>query len=143
MKLFQRPIVRFAPFLVTIIAVSSCTAVGAQRQIQLRGALNGFPSLDTPERVPILGVNADLTAYDEEALNENLDRIKETGFFWVRQTFSWEVIEPAPGQYDWTAYDAIVDATSERGLHLVAVLAESPAWAASIVGAPPDDLAAR
>ena len=131
---------RILPPLLVVIAISACIAVIAQRQMQLRGALQGFPPLNTPQRVPILGVNADLTQYDEAALGENLDLIKQTGFIWVRQTFSWGEIEPEPGQSDWTVYDFIVDAVSIRGLRLVAVLADLPEWAAPTPETPPDNL---
>ncbi len=111
----------------------------AQRQERVRGALDGLPPADLPPRVPVLGINADLTQYDAAALAENLDRIAALGFVWVRQTFAWEEIEPQPGHYEWATYDAIVEALAARGLRPVAVLGRSPAWAADNPTAPPQD----
>ena len=46
------------------------------------------------------------------------------------------------GIYQWDRYDAIVDAATQRGLRIIAVLDTSPAWARSsaVVTAPPDDM---
>jgi O-antigen ligase len=114
-------------------------AVLGERQMRLRGALNGLPPADLPYRVPIKGVNVHLETYDNDALAENLDLIAETGFTWVRQPFSWAEIESQPGVYNWETYDRIVEAAAGRDLRLVAVLVESPAWAADAPTAPPDD----
>jgi len=122
-----------------LLALMGAATLIAQQQERLRGALDGLPSVDLPPRVPVLGVNADLTQYDATALAENLDRIAEVGFVWVRQTFAWEEIEPQPGHYEWAAYDAIVEEVTARGLRLVAVLWRSPAWAADNPTAPPQD----
>jgi O-antigen ligase len=122
------------------LSALGAAAVVAQRQARLRGALNGIPDIDLPPRVPILGVNADLTQYDPAALGENLDLIAGAGFVWVRQVFAWEEIEAQRGQYDWSRYDRVVEAVSARDLRPVAVLWRSPGWAAPEPGAPPDDL---
>lgn len=124
-----------------VIAAASSIAIFSQRQMQLRGALDGYPDPAlSPARVPILGVNADLTQYDELALAENLDAIHDTGFVWVRQVFDWIEIEAQRGEYDWSAYDRIVEQTDARDLRLVAVLWRSPDWAADSPTAPPNDL---
>lgn len=125
-----------------LLAALGAIAVISQRQMRLRGALDGLPGPELPARVSILGVNADLTQYDPAALDENLDLIAETGFAWVRQPFRWAEIEPTPGDYDWAATDAIVEAATARNLQLVAVLIDSPAWAADSATAPPADPAA-
>lgn len=123
-----------------LFAVAGAAAILMQRQMRLRGALDGLPAADLPPRPPVLGVNADLTQYDGETLAENLDLIASTGFIWVRQTFAWSAIEPQPGRFNWAAYDAIVEAANARDLELVAVLESSPGWAAVEATAPPDDL---
>lgn len=124
-----------------VIGLLGTVAVIAQRQILLRGTLNGYPDLNLPPRTPVLGVNADLTQYSAPELEENLDLIADTGFVWVRQVFDWRSIEPEPGVYDWESYDAIVNAAAARGLRIAAVLWGSPGWAASDPAAPPGDLA--
>ncbi|MBN1429802.1 MAG: O-antigen ligase family protein [Anaerolineae bacterium] len=122
------------------LAAAALSAVITQRQVRLRGALDGFPDPNLPARRPILGVNVELTRYTPDELDENLDLIAETGFVWVRQTFAWDIVEAQPGKYDWDAYDAIVAGATGRGLRLIAVLERSPGWAASTPAAPPGDL---
>src|SRR5687768_5322860 len=81
-----------------VIATAASIAIFMQRQMRLRGALDGYPDPQrNPSRVPILGVNTDLTQYDQSALIENLNAIRETGFVWVRQTFDWSLIESERG----------------------------------------------
>jgi len=63
------------------------------------------------------------------ALEQIFDATRDAGFGWVRVDFIWAFIEPAPGQFDFTAYDAIVDAAAARGLSVLAILAYSPQWA--------------
>ncbi len=130
------------PLLLTLLGaalLAGAAAVLAQREALTRGALNGLPAPSLPERVPVLGVNVDLTTYDPAGLEENLDLIAQTGFVWVRQSFAWDRIEPQPGIYDWVLYDPLVEAAAARGLRIVAVLERSPAWAADHPTAPPDD----
>ncbi len=81
---------------------------------------------DRPLRV---GVNVALDPANEALVNDTLDAIAAAGFTWVRQRFPWDVIEPQPGLFDWTPWDRLIDAIDARGLHLIAVLDGSPAWA--------------
>jgi len=91
------------------------------------------PDFDPPPAVEHLpspwGINADLEQYDRESLSQALDDIAAGGFHWVRQTFPWAQIEPAPGQFHWQPWDHIVDAIEAHGLELVAVLDTTPPWA--------------
>ena len=102
---------------------------------------DGFPAADLPSRPPVLGVNVALTGYDDVELTENLDLIAQTGFVWMRQVFAWDEIEGERDEYDWVAYDRIVEEAAARDLRLAAVLWQSPAWAAPDPTAPPADLA--
>ncbi len=120
-------------------ALLGSSAMLAQRAMRLRGTLNGLPEAGLPERVPIAGVNVDLTHYDDEALDENLRLIADTGFVWVRQVFSWASIESELGQRDWSDSDRVIQAAARRDLRLIAVLWLSPDWAASSQTAPPQD----
>ena len=85
-----------------------------------------------PERLRV-GVNADLTIYDEAALSAALSRLAQLGLTTVRQRFDWNLIEPAAGQFTWDAYDRIVAAANANGIELLAVLDGSPAWARAAV----------
>jgi O-antigen ligase len=75
------------------------------------------------------GVNADLTSHTPEALDRAMTQMGSLGLSWIRQPFPWAEIEPAPGQYNWTAWDQVVEAASAHNLKLIAVLDTTPAWA--------------
>lgn len=79
-----------------------------------------------------LGVNVDLSHLEPAQMEEVLAAASEGGFQWARQRFSWDLIEPKRGAYDWEVWDAIVSAADRHKLHLLAVLDGSPDWARSI-----------
>ena len=94
-----------------------------------------------------LAANVDLTRFAPEQLSAVTAGLQANGIRYVRQSFSWAEIEPAPGEYAWDRYDAIVDALNRRGITPVAVLHRSPPWIRSPEGAgafdaPPADLPA-
>ncbi len=117
------------------VALVLGSAVGAwatldRRAADLRGWVDATGTLDVPHRLPLAGVNVDLTQYERAALDHELDRIAAAGFVWVRQPFLWATIEPQQGRYNWTAYDTIVAAVDAHpALALVAVLDSTPEWA--------------
>lgn len=76
---------------------------------------------------------------------KTLDMARAAGIGWIKQQFSWEEIEPQPGEYDWAKYDRIVDLAQRYGMRLIARLDRSPAWARGDCGfatCPPVDPAA-
>lgn len=54
---------------------------------------------------------------------ENLDQIQALGFKYVRRGFIWPSIEKTPGQYDFSAYDRLVNDAEKRGLSVLGCLA--------------------
>ena len=59
-----------------------------------------------------------------------LDATKAAGLGWVRIDLNWLDAEPAqPGTYDWSRFDAQIDAATAKNLKVLAVLAYGPAWA--------------
>lgn len=101
-----------------------------QRAAYVRGWEMATETLNLPERLPLTGVNVDLTQYEADVLDEQLAAIAAAGFTWVRQPFLWSDIEPQPSAYDWAAYDALVAAVDAHpSLQLVAVLDGTPGWA--------------
>lgn len=51
------------------------------------------------------------------------------GVGWVRERFDWNLIEPAPGQYDWSDVDQLELTTARRGVNVLPLLSRAPAWA--------------
>ena len=52
-----------------------------------------------------------------------------SGFDTLVQVLPWRDVNPAPGQFEWAAADALVQAVRGRGLNLVLRLDMPPAWA--------------
>ncbi len=115
-----------------LLTLLAGTAVVADHRAATRGIPRGLPGPVADADVPLLCVNAALHAPESALPPERaLDLVADGGFRWVRQSFPWALIEPAPGQYDWAPWDRIVEETAARGLGLVAVLERPPDWAGS------------
>ncbi len=73
-------------------------------------------------------------------------QIKEKlGLSWVKQQVRWKDVEPQRGQYNWSLYDPVVDASSQIGLKIMLSIVDAPEWSRSYfdsdpTAAPPDDL---
>lgn len=125
---------RWLVFWACLILIAG-SAVGAWATLQartddVRGWEQATETFDLPYRLPLAGVNVELTQYAPNDLARELERIAAAGFTWVRQPFLWASIEPEQGVFAWDAYDALVQAVAAReGLTLVAVLDGTPPWA--------------
>lgn len=79
-----------------------------------------------PMASPDFGVQAFLW-WRAEVADRDLNLIKDAGFTWVKQWFSWQDIEGAgKGKYDWTYADRIVDQVQKAGLKLIVRVSEDP-----------------
>lgn len=97
---------------------------------ELAGPASDEPLVAVPlSSAKSLGTNADLSGQDRAGVERSLVAMESAGFRWLRQRFPWDVIETAPGVYDWDAWDAIVEGAASHNLELLAVLDGSPAWA--------------
>jgi O-antigen ligase len=119
-------------FSLLLLVAGIATSVGAayQREVEGRGWADPTTEAALPYRVPLAGVNADLRQYDDAALTREVERMARAGFVWLRQSFYWSEIEPAQGQFTFSAYERIVEAVrNQPTLKIVAVLEGTPAWA--------------
>jgi O-antigen ligase len=104
-------------------------AVQQERDFQLRGYVDASKEANLPFRVPLFGVNAELSQYTAANLSQQLELMQAANVTWVRQVFPWDEIEREQNQYEWEKWDAIVDAVENYPtLHLVAVLMYTPSW---------------
>jgi O-antigen ligase len=136
----------FTVALVTLLgSIVALFSTIQERDYALRGYVDATQNADLPYRMPLLGVNADLTQYSLEALHHQFDLMQQAHITWVRQVVRWDEIEPQQGQYRWETWDSIVDAVqSFPDLELVVVLLNSPDWARPVQPndnpmTPPDD----
>ncbi len=67
---------------------------------------------------------------EPEELDRILDDAVDLGVRWVRTDLEWGVVQAdGPDSYDWSAFDAVVEAVNERGLKLLPILLAAPEWA--------------
>jgi hypothetical protein len=62
-----------------------------------------------------------------------------TGARWLREELQWAEIAPRQGERRWGVSDRLFTAAAHRGLHILPVLNEAPAWARGRDGALPTD----
>ena len=94
------------------------------------------PPVSSGMASPDYGIQAFLW-WRPEVAHRDLGLVRDGGFTWVKQWFSWRDIEgKGKGQYDWSAADRIVDGTEEFGLKLIARVDHEPDWA----GPPPGNI---
>jgi O-antigen ligase len=125
--------IQFALCAVALMAsLLGMAAVVHQNAAQTFGTASGLPDPALDRRpASIVGLNVALEQYVD--LEPVLGQIN--AFHWLRQAFPWDEIEQSRGSYDWERWDRIVAQTTGHGHSLIAVLADSPAWAR----APVDD----
>lgn len=74
----------------------------------------------------------------EEIRDRDLDLMKDGGFNWIKQAFSWESIEGAGrGIYDWSIADQVVTHANDRDLKILARLSLDPDLRGFWAGDPP------
>ena len=75
-----------------------------------------------------------------------MDQVKyQLGLDWVKQQVRWDHFSTAPGQMDWSGYDAMMMFAAERDLKVLLSVVGSPDWSRSYFdenpeAAPPDDI---
>jgi len=78
-------------------------------------AQSGLPPLTVPD---CLGVNIHFTGTEAE----QVAKIADEGFRFIRMDFSWVHIEKAKGVYDFKAYDELVDSLASKGIRAYFIL---------------------
>ncbi len=91
-----------------------------------------------------LAANVDLRGYAPDEVVNVANALDDAGFLYIRQEFSWALIETSTGDYEWDQYDLIVNEMSRLGIGVIAVIVDTPDWAraagaAGFVNAPPRD----
>lgn len=141
----QRPVVKT----VVTVAISAALPVGVAGLI--------FASVGTgPGPVPYLlsaaitesnttvgFADSDIIGMSTADINKTLDEMQSLGVQNVRILLPWNNIEPAPGYWNWSTVDTLVNAAADRNMGILGVLNATPAWAvpagAPAVASPPAD----
>jgi O-antigen ligase len=111
-------------------ALTTVAALNRDRDFELRGYVDATRDADLPWRIPRLGVNAELTQYNNSELSLQLNWMQRAHITWVRQFIRWNEIEATEGEYNWENIDPIIEAFRiQPHLSLVPVLVNAPGWA--------------
>jgi hypothetical protein len=88
----------------------------------------------------VVGLNANASGWGGASTADRLDLVTgATGTKWLREEFDWATIEPHPGVFDFSYYDHFVVLAAQRGLHVLALLYDTPSWAGPASNAIPSD----
>jgi polysaccharide biosynthesis protein PslG len=79
---------------------------------------------------PKMGIHTRLTDEVEPwKVKQTLEMVREMGAHWTVEYFPWAYYEPAPGRFEWTHADLVVDHARRQGLTVIARLGFVPEWA--------------
>lgn len=80
---------------------------------------------------PDIGMTVHSRGADAETIKRQFDLMAAMHVTWVRVDVGWAWVESERGQFDWAYPDEIVSEAAARGMKVLVVLANSPAWAGS------------
>jgi hypothetical protein len=72
-----------------------------------------------------------------------LARIQRAGVRSIRAPLNWSQVEPVPGVFDWSSFDAVLLPASEHDIQVLPFLLSSPDWAATNSAVLPVDTPAQ
>jgi polysaccharide biosynthesis protein PslG len=86
----------------------------------------------------VVGLDASVVGWADMA--PRLDQVvSQSGTKWIRQEFDWSEIEPQPGVFDFSRYDQLMLLSAQQGVHVLALLDDTPSWAGSAWNTIPAD----
>jgi polysaccharide biosynthesis protein PslG len=91
------------------------------------------PAPPPPDAQKQFGISPDNIEFEDQATRDRtLDSLQAMGAQWIRFDVKWTVVQYA-GSDDWdfSRYDALVDAVRARGMEVLGTLAYAPVWARS------------
>lgn len=59
----------------------------------------------------------------------NISSIEELGFEWVKFQMAWKTVELSEGNYDWAAWDQVIDAYAAKNIKVMLSIVKAPDWA--------------
>jgi len=86
-----------------------------------------------------LGVDFGFLPMTSDVLDYDFPLSKEMGANWARVFLGWLEIEQSPGEYDWDAYDPVLERFGELGFDTIVVIYGAPEWAAELSCGPISD----
>jgi hypothetical protein len=74
------------------------------------------------------GMGIDLCRYGGRDQEEVARRARDAGVKWSREDFSWQRIEPQPGEFHWDYYDQLLDTARRNGITVYAIVGYWTSW---------------
>ena len=93
--------------------------------IRLPGATGPVAGLANPGN-PMLGLVTEFTNQPRQRL---LSMVNDLGMHWVRQPVQWFALESAPGVYDFSGLDTLLDDLRIQNVSVLFTVSGSPKWA--------------
>ena len=88
----------------------------------------------------VVGLNANAAGWGGASTADRLDLVTgATDTKWLREEIDWATVEPQPGVFDFSYYDHFMQLAGQRGLHILALLYDTPSWAGAAYNAIPSD----
>jgi polysaccharide biosynthesis protein PslG len=92
--------------------------------VRLPGATDPVPGLATPGN-PLMGI---VTEFTNQPRQQLLGMVSDLGIHWVRQPVQWFALENAPGIYDFSGLDMLVDDLRIQNVSVLFTVSGSPKW---------------
>jgi hypothetical protein len=77
------------------------------------------------------GMGVYLCRYGGRDLEEVASKARDAGVKWSREDFSWQRIEPRPGEFHWDYYDKLLDIARRNGITVYAIVGYWTSWSKS------------
>ena len=74
------------------------------------------------------GFQVQLWHYDPVARSNVIGDVKQAGFNWMTEQIEWDAVELAPGDYDWSQLDPIVNEGNAAGLNIMLSFEHAPVF---------------
>lgn len=74
-------------------------------------------------------VSSHIKLYPYPLIESEMAALKGAGLAWLRCDFAWYDLETAPGKWDFSGTDLVVQEAAENGVSILGILGTSPYWA--------------
>jgi hypothetical protein len=74
------------------------------------------------------GFNVHMWYFSQDAKNQTAGLVKQAGFSWLAHQVEWTQVETAPGVYDWSGLDPIVNTAASDGLNVMLSVLHAPTF---------------
>ncbi len=78
----------------------------------------------------VVGVQVQASISLDSNIQESwMNDVHDLGLNWYKQQVRWQLVEPEPGQYDWSMLDLSLNTAAEKGIQVMLSVVTTPDWA--------------